>query len=74
LRMRTRGIARAEVGRNEAFDACFDRSVGEAFLDVDLGAFDRDHDGVLAAEYGDQVVHGECIVYFGYFDARRVGR
>lgn len=62
LSMRARGIARAEVGGDEALDACFDGCVGQALLDVDLGAFDRDDDGVLAGEDGYKVFYCEAVV------------
>jgi hypothetical protein len=68
-----RGVDRAEIGWYEALDACLDGGVGKAFLDIDLGSFDGDDDGILVTEDGDEVGDGESVVYGGDFDAGRVG-
>ena len=52
------GVTTAEIGRDEAFDACLGRSVRKTHLEIAVRAWERDYESILAAEHVNEFFKG----------------
>ena len=73
LRTQGRRIAAAKISGDETFHACSGRCVGEADLQVVVGASEGDDKGVVALEGGDELGGGEGVGEVGCADGGWVG-